>query len=95
VGKYLHPGENSLRVEVTNLPANRIAQMDREGVPWRKFKDINIADLQYKNTKYDWWAPVPSGLNSDVKLIPCKVNTQTKIQEQLEREKEQGIIRLH
>ena len=95
VGKYLHSGENTLRVEVTNLPANRIAQMDREGIPWRKFKDINIADLQYKNTKYDWWAPVPSGLNSDVKLIPCKVNTQTKMQEQREREKEQGIIRLH
>ena len=95
VGKFLHTGENTLRVEVTNLPANRIAQMDREDIPWRKFKDINIADLQYKNTKYDWWAPVPSGLNSDVKLIPCKVNTQTKMQEQREREKEQGIIRLH
>ena len=95
VGKYLRTGENTLRVEVTNLPANRIAQMDREGVPWRKFKDINIADLNYRNTRYGDWAPVPSGLNSDVRLIPCEVNTQTKIQQQLEREKEQGIIRLH
>ena len=95
VGNYLHSGENALRVEVTNLPANRIAQMDREGIPWRKFKDINIADLNYRNTRYGDWAPVPSGLNSAVKLIPCKVNTLTKIQEQLEKEKEQGILRLH
>ena len=95
VGKYLHSGENTLRVEVTNLPANRIAQMDREGIPWRKFKDINIADLNYRNTRYGDWTPVPSGLNSAVKLIPCKVNTLTIMQEQLEREKEQGILRLH
>ena len=95
VGEFLHPGENILRVEVTNLPANRIAQMDREGIKWRKFKDINIADLQYKNTQYDWWEPVPSGLNSEVKLIPCKVDTQTKMQGQLEREKEQGVLRLN
>ena len=93
VGKYLHPGENSLRVEVTNLPANRIAEMDREGIPWRKFKDINIADLQYKNTKYDWWEPVPSGLNSSVQLIPCKVMTNTSMMEELKGESD--VIRLH
>jgi len=95
VGKFLRSGQNTLRVEVTNLPANRIAQMDREGVPWRKFKDINIADLNYRNTRYGDWTPVPSGLNSAVKLIPCKVNTLTKIQEQLGMEREQGILRLH
>ena len=95
VGQYLRSGENTLRVEVTNLPANRIAQMDRDEVKWRKFKDINVADLNYKNTRYGNWAPVPSGLNSGVKLIPCKVETGAKMQERLEREKEQGIIRLH
>ena len=82
VGEYLHPGENTLRVEVVNLPANRIAQMDRAGIVWRKFKDINVADLQYKNTRYDWWTPVPSGLCSDVKLIPCKTMTATKMQKE-------------
>ena len=95
VGKFLKQGENTLRVEVTDLPANRIAQMDREGVPWRKFKDINIADLNYRNTRYGDWAPVPSGLNSSVKLIPSEVQTQGMMHEQLAREKEQGILRLH
>lgn len=93
VGKYLRPGANTLRVEVTNLPANRIAQMDREGIPWRKFKDINIADLQYHNTKYDGWEPVPSGLNSEVRLIPCQVDTQSRVQKQ--QVKEPRYVRLH
>jgi hypothetical protein len=65
----LRAGKNTLRVEVTNLPANRIADMDRRGVEWRKMKEINVVDINYKRTKYDQWAPVPSGLNSDVKLI--------------------------
>ena len=65
----LRAGKNTLRIEVTNLPANRIADMDRRGVEWRKMKEINVVDINYKRTKYDQWAPVPSGLNSDVKLM--------------------------
>ncbi|MBP5636567.1 MAG: glycosyl hydrolase family 2, partial [Bacteroidales bacterium] len=30
--------KNTIRIEVTNLPANRISEMDRKGVNWRKFK---------------------------------------------------------
>lgn len=65
----LRPGKNEIRIEVTNLPANRIAWMDRNGVEWRKFKDINIVDINYKKTNYSNWAPVPSGLNSEVRLV--------------------------
>ena len=65
----LRAGKNTLRIEVTNLPANRIADMDRRGVEWRKMKEINVVDINYKRTKYDQWDPVPSGLNSDIKLI--------------------------
>ena len=70
---YLVDGKNTLEVAVANLPANRIAQLDRDGVEWRKFKEINVVDLNYKNTLYDKWKPVPSGLNSPVRIIPCKV----------------------
>ena len=70
---YLHEGTNTLTIEVTNLPANRIAEMDRQGIEWRKFKEINVVDLNYKTNRYGAWVPVPSGLNSDVKLIPCTV----------------------
>ena len=70
---YIKKGKNKLQVYVTNLPANRIAQMDREGVEWRKFKEINVVDLNYKTNRYDTWEPVPSGLNSEVRLISYTV----------------------
>ena len=66
---YVQPSRsNRLEVYVTNLPANRIAQMDREKIEWRKFKEINVVDLDYKRTHYDRWTPVWSGLCSDVWL---------------------------
>ena len=70
VAQYLKPGKNTIEVEVTNLPANRIAELDRQQVPWRRFKEINVVDLNYKKTGYAHWAPLPSGLNGQVKLIP-------------------------
>lgn len=65
----LKAGANEIRIEVTNLPANRIADMDRKGIKWRKFNEINIVDLNYKKTGYENWEPVKSGLNSEVRLI--------------------------
>ena len=64
----LHEGENTIRIEVTNLPANRIAAYDRRGVKWRKFNEINVVDINYKRTTYSDWAPLPSGLNSYVRI---------------------------
>lgn len=72
VGHYLRPGKNTLEVEVTNLPANRIADMDRKEVKWRIFKDINIAALGYKKGTYAHWEPVSSGLLGPVSVIPLK-----------------------
>jgi len=65
----LHKGKNEIRIEVTNLPANSIAELDRNEVPWRKMKEINVVDINYKKTTYADWAPMPSGLNSTVRLI--------------------------
>ena len=72
----LHAGRNQLRIEVTNLPANRIAAYDRRGIKWRKFNEINVVDLHYKNTTYEKWAPVPSGLNSSIHLYHRHHSTQ-------------------
>ena len=36
-----------LEVEVTNLTSNRIADMDRRKVPWKKFYDINFVSIKY------------------------------------------------
>lgn len=74
IGKYLKPGVNLLDVYVTNLMSNRIAQMDRDGVNWRIFKDANIAGVPgspLSNGKsYADWKTDPSGLCSEVNLIP-------------------------
>ena len=65
----LKAGDNEIRIEVTNLPANHIADYDRKGIKWRKMEEINVVDINYKRTTYDNWEAVPSGLNSEVSLI--------------------------
>lgn len=70
VGQYLRPGVNTIEVEVTNLPANRIADYDRRGVEWRVFKDINIVNWFYTPQRYDIWETVPSGLLGPVTITP-------------------------
>lgn len=60
---------NTLEVYVTNLPANRIAEMDRQGSAWRRFKEINVVNLQYKRDLYSDWSPLPSGLCGEVRLL--------------------------
>ncbi|GAT61479.1 glycosyl hydrolases family 2 [Paludibacter jiangxiensis] len=72
VGKLVHPGKNRLEVEVTNLPANRIADYDRRGVNWRIFNEINMVNLFYKPGTYADWGTVPSGLLGPVTLTPLK-----------------------
>ena len=63
--------KNTIRIEVTNLPANRISEMDRKGVNWRKFKK-EYYDVRYGLTTYEKWDPMPSGLNSSVKILNTK-----------------------
>ena len=71
-GQAFKAGKNTIRIEVTNLPANRISELDRQGVKWRKMEEINVVDINYKKTLYDQWTPMPSGLNSEVKLLISK-----------------------
>lgn len=78
--------ENVLEIEVCNLPSNRIADFERRGIPWRIFKDANIASVTgKKNFSFGEWPVDPSGLNSEVRLIeveffssdPAKDNKQS------------------
>ena len=70
VGALLKPGENTLEVEVTNLSANRIADLDRRKVPWKKFHDINYVNINYKKFDASAWPPMDSGLLGPVRLVP-------------------------
>jgi hypothetical protein len=62
--------ENLLEVDVRNLSANRIARLDRDGVPWKKFYEINFVNIKYGPFDAANWAPVPSGLLGPVRLFP-------------------------
>ena len=73
VGQWLRNGDNTIEISVTNLPANRMAQMDREGVEWRIFKDANIVSSKYKELSCGQWAVAPSGLLQDVVLYPISL----------------------
>lgn len=70
VGKYLKEGNNRIEVEVTNLPANRIAEYDRQKIDWRIFKEINFVKIDYKKGNYGGWDIMPSGLLGPVTLTP-------------------------
>ncbi len=71
-GRAFRPGTNTIRIEVTNLPANRIAHLDRQNIPWRKFREINLVDINYRPTTYAHWQPLPSGLNTNVSIFQIK-----------------------
>jgi hypothetical protein len=77
IGKFLKPGkENAIDIDVTNLPANRIADYDRRGVKWRIFREINFVDVLYQKTTYENWPVVPSGLTQTLRLVPLCLKTE-------------------
>jgi hypothetical protein len=64
----LNPTGNLLEVEVTSVVANRIRDLDRRGVPWKVFRDINIVDLNYKPFDASNWPLTDCGLLGPVTL---------------------------
>lgn len=60
---------NTIEITVQNLSANLIRKIDSEGVPWKKFYDINFVDIRYQPFDASGWDPVPSGLEGKVMLI--------------------------
>ena len=68
----LQPTGNVLEIDVTNLPANRIRDLDRRKVDWKIMRDINLASLKYKALDASGWPVEPSGLNGPVRLVPLR-----------------------
>lgn len=61
--------KNHLEIEVKNLSANRMRFIDKQSHNWKKFKDINIVDIQYKALEPSTWPPEPSGLLGPVQIL--------------------------
>lgn len=70
VGEFLKKGENILEVEVANLMANRIKDMDMREIQWRNYHEINFVNLAYKPFDASGWEVMTSGLKGPVQLIP-------------------------
>ena len=70
IGKYLHEGDNEIKLEVNNLMANRIAYMDRNKIEWRKYHEINFVNIDYKKFDASTWKTQVSGLDGKINVIP-------------------------
>ena len=55
-------------MEVTSVAANRIRDLDRRGVPWKIFRDINIVDINYSPFNASNWPLTDCGLLGPVTL---------------------------
>ena len=70
---------NTIEVSVSNLMANRVADMDRRGVKWKRFYNINFPARKPENRGEDGlftaerWPPRASGLLGPVTLTPLDV----------------------
>lgn len=65
----LRQGPNEIAVEVTNLAANRIADLDRRKVDWKRFHEINFVNIDYKPFDASQWPIMESGLAGPVRLL--------------------------
>ncbi|GAA4294059.1 glycosyl hydrolase [Aestuariibaculum suncheonense] len=68
----LKKGTNELKIEVTNLPANRIRAKELRGEEWKIFYEINMVNKDYQKFDATLWSPIPSGLLGPVTLTPLK-----------------------
>jgi hypothetical protein len=72
VNGLVRPGRNVLELEVTNLAANRIRDLDRRQVPWKVMREINFVNINYQPFDAAGWPLQPSGLLGPVTLTPLR-----------------------
>jgi hypothetical protein len=74
ITKLLKSGSNEIKIEVANLMANRIRQMDQQKVQWRNYHEINFVNIDYKPFDASNWKPMISGLLGPVTLARFQKN---------------------
>jgi hypothetical protein len=68
IGDFLKDGTNEITVEVANLMANHIRYLDKQGVAWRNYHEINFVNIDYRPFDASSWEVMPSGLAGPVTL---------------------------
>lgn len=70
--------DNKLEIQVANLMANRIIDMEKQQISYKIFYNINFPAHDKENRGSDGlfttagWKPLPSGLDGVVKLVPLQ-----------------------
>ena len=64
--------KNTLKIEVNNLDANRIRALEKSGIEWKIFYEINMVNKDYQKFDATVWKPMPSGLIGEIVLRPVK-----------------------
>ncbi len=78
IPKELFKEQNTLEIAVSNLMTNRIIDLDRRGVNWKKFYNTNMPARRRENAGPDGlfsaarWTPRESGLIGPVTLTPVE-----------------------
>ncbi len=78
VPKELLRAQNTLEISVTNLMTNRIIDMDKRSVNWKKFYNTNMPARRKENTGANGlfstaqWSPRESGLLGEITLTPLQ-----------------------
>ena len=68
VGQALRAGKNVLEIDVTNLAANRVHDLDVRKVAWKYFYDSNVLNVSYRPLDASAWPLRDSGLLGPVTL---------------------------
>ncbi|WP_437921077.1 glycosyl hydrolase [Sphingobacterium sp. LRF_L2] len=69
IGDLLQEGNNTIRIEVANLMANRMRDLDQQKFSWRNYHEINFVNIDYKDFDASQWKIMDSGLKGPVKLL--------------------------
>ena len=75
----LMDSNNTLEILVSNLMANHIIYMERNGFEYRNFYNVNFPSKMAENREANGlftalsWEPLPSGLEGPVTLIPIRL----------------------
>lgn len=61
---------NTMEIEVRNLSFNRVIDMDRKGINWKNYYEINFVNIRYEPYDASGAEPMPSGLLGPITLTP-------------------------
>jgi len=65
---------NTIEITVTNLSFNRIIDLDKKGVKWKNFHEINFVNIRYEKYDASNKEPVTSGLLGPVTVREITIN---------------------